>query len=56
MGTLQHRDLALRLVKLGREYNLATIVVERNNHGAGVLAQLERMEYPTIYEEKGWNG
>jgi hypothetical protein len=55
-GHLQHRDLALRLVKLGREYNLATIVVERNNHGAGVLAHLERMEYPQIYQEKGWNG
>jgi hypothetical protein len=55
-GHLPHRDLALRLVKLAEEYNQAVLVVERNNHGAGVLAHLERMGYPKIYEEKGWNG
>jgi hypothetical protein len=55
-GHFTHKDLARRLVELAESYNRAIIAVERNNHGAGVLAHLERMEYPFIYAEKGWNG
>ena len=55
-GHFSLKDLAAKLVLLGTEYNSAVVAVERNNHGAGVLAHLERMGYPHIYEEKGWNG
>jgi Terminase RNaseH-like domain len=55
-GHFTLRELARKLVELGKEYNSALMAVERNNHGAGVLAHLERLSYPTIYEEKGWNG
>jgi hypothetical protein len=55
-GHFSLKDLATKLVSLGKEYNSALLAVERNNHGAGVLAHLERMNYPHIYEEKGWNG
>jgi hypothetical protein len=55
-GHFSLKDLATKLVSLGNEYNSAVLAVERNNHGAGVLAHLERMNYPRIYEEKGWNG
>jgi hypothetical protein len=55
-GHLSHKDLAGRLVDLAKRYNSAVLAVERNNHGAGVLAHLERTDYTEIYEEKGWNG
>jgi hypothetical protein len=55
-GHFSLKELAGKLVLLGTDYNSAVVAVERNNHGAGVLAHLERMNYPHIYEEKGWNG
>jgi len=55
-GHFSLKDLAAKLVELGKEYNSALLAVERNNHGAGVLAHLERTGYEPIYEEKGWNG
>ncbi len=55
-GHFTLRELAKKLAELGTEYNSALMAVERNNHGAGVLAHLERLSYPAIYEEKGWNG
>jgi hypothetical protein len=55
-GHFTHKELATRLVDLATEYNSALLAVERNNHGSGVLAHLERMSYPWLYEEKGWNG
>ena len=47
------------LAKLGREYNEALIVVERNNHGHSVLGVLVNAEsYPRVYqghdEKPGW--
>lgn len=39
---LNPRDLARAAAELAREYNGALLVVERNNHGAAVLAYLER--------------
>ncbi len=55
MGTL---ETAERAAALGREYGRAMVVVERNNHGAGVLAYLDSRErYPLIYETNrvtGW--
>jgi hypothetical protein len=51
-------ELAEFLAKLGEEYNHAWIVVERNNHGYGVLWMLQSVcHYTRIYQEKeemGW--
>ena len=55
-GHFPHRELATKLVKLAKTYNSALIAVERNNHGSGVLAHLERSDYDKIYQQKGCNG
>lgn len=52
-------DLADAGAKLGREFNNAEIVVERNNHGHAVLQALQREhKYPKIYkhddDKLGW--
>jgi hypothetical protein len=55
-------ELAQQVVLLHREYNLAWVVVERNNHGSGVLAHLwGMMDEARIYRsgtrqsgEAGW--
>ncbi len=50
-------DLARRIAELGREYGMATLVVERNNHGAGVLAYLRSVcGYPAIHQQEGQDG
>jgi hypothetical protein len=56
---LRALDLAKAAAALGREYNGATIAVERNNHGSGVLAYLDNSErYAKIYAAQdgsaGW--
>ncbi len=54
LGTL---ELAKVSAALAREYGYATIAVERNNHGAGVLAYLDSMErYANLYEQDGVAG
>ena len=51
------RELSEEVARLHREYNLAWVVVERNNHGAGVLAHLESMVGPArVYMQNGWPG
>lgn len=40
---------AARLAALGREYGDALLVVERNNHGHVVIAELLRADYPHLY-------
>ncbi len=55
-GHFSHKETASKSVELAKLYNSALIAVERNNHGAGVLAHLERSDYHEIYQEKGWNG
>jgi len=52
-GHFPPREFATRLIELGHLYNAALLVVERNNHGHGVLAHLERLGYENVYE-KGW--
>ncbi len=55
-------ELALEVVALHREYKEACVVVERNNHGAGVLAHLAgKMHADYIYRtgrlqtgQEGW--
>jgi hypothetical protein len=54
LGTL---ELARRAAALGREYGAATLVVERNNHGSGVLAYLKSVcRYPRIFAQDGQDG
>jgi hypothetical protein len=50
-------ELTLEVEKLAKEYNEALVVVERNNHGAGVLAYMGGVcRYPRIYEQGGQQG
>ncbi len=50
-------ELAQLITKLATEYNGAWLVVERNNHGAGVLALAETVcGYSRIYRHKGEAG
>jgi hypothetical protein len=57
---LRPMELARAAAELAREYNGATVAVERNNHGAAVLAYLESSEgYERIWRadgagEAGW--
>lgn len=54
LGTL---ELASVAAALAREYNTALIAVERNNHGAGVLAYLDATErYGYVFEQDGVAG
>ncbi len=58
-GHVAGRELSDRAAQLGREYNLAWIAVERNNHGSGVLALLEsNARYTRIWRgadgQPGW--
>lgn len=50
-------ELAEMVTSLAMEYNHALLVVERNNHGAGVLAYLHGVcRYARIYKEGGQDG
>ncbi len=42
--------------KLAHAYNDATLVIERNNHGAAVLALLATRNYQPLYEQRGKPG
>ncbi len=54
---LETLELAHRATGLGREYGTALLVVERNNHGSGVLAYLKSVcNYPRVYEQGGQEG
>jgi hypothetical protein len=50
-------ELARIVSALAAEYNQAWLVVERNNHGSGVLAYLsESCRYSRVYEQNGQPG
>jgi hypothetical protein len=54
LGTL---ELARVSAELAKEYGGALIAVERNNHGAGVLAYLDSVaRYARVYEQMGVAG
>jgi hypothetical protein len=55
-GHYPPRELAQKLMELGKEYNTALLAVEKNNHGHGVLACLRMMEYPNVFMQKGQDG
>jgi hypothetical protein len=50
-------ELARLVAELAKEYNRAWVVVERNNHGSGVLAHLEAsMKWERIFRSGGQAG
>ncbi|MGI8771084.1 MAG: terminase [Acidobacteriaceae bacterium] len=50
-------EVAERAAALAREYNGALLAVERNNHGAGVLAYLHSVcRYGRLYQQEGQDG
>ena len=50
-------ELARLVTELAAEYNQAWLVVERNNHGSGVLALVETVcGYGRIYRQEGQPG
>jgi hypothetical protein len=56
-GHVGGMELAWLVTKLAAEYNQAWLVVERNNHGSGILALLESVcKYARIYRQGGQPG
>ena len=55
-GHYSPRELAMKLIELGRTYNEALLVVERNNHGYGVLANLRAAGYQNVYRDGNQDG
>lgn len=58
-GQFKPWDLARAAAEVGRLYNLANVVVERNNHGHACLRALDaEQKYPRVYqgtdEKPGW--
>ena len=57
-GHLGGKELATLVTELAAEYNHAWLVVERNNHGSGILMLAEGVcRYPRIYKQReqlGW--
>jgi hypothetical protein len=56
-GHYPPRELAVELMAIAAVYNNALLVVERNNHGHGVLAHLRAMRCGNVYregEQDGW--
>jgi hypothetical protein len=49
-------ELARRVADLGRRYERALVAVERNNHGYGVLAHLNHLEYGNLFTKDGQLG
>ena len=55
-GHYSPRELALKLIELGCMYNDALLVVERNNHGYGVLANLRAEGYRNVFRDGAQDG
>src|SRR5271169_3414306 len=56
-GHMTRSELAARVAILARKYNQALVVVERNNHGYGVLAHLAQTDADVpVYHQKGEAG
>lgn len=45
-------EFVSKMIEVGRRYNWATINVERNGVGNGIIAALELADYPELYYEK----
>jgi Terminase RNaseH-like domain len=55
-GHFPPRELAGRLIEMAQRYNGGLLVVERNNHGYGVLAHLRAENAENVYQEGGQDG
>jgi len=55
-GHYSPRELAMKLIDLARTYNEALLVVERNNHGYGVLANLRAAGYEKVFRDGSQDG
>jgi hypothetical protein len=55
-GHYSPRELAMKLVDLAGMYNDALLVVERNNHGHGVLANLRAAGYQNVFRDGNQDG
>ena len=56
-GHMGGLELARLVTDLASEYNRAWLVVERNNHGSGVLAMIEHVcHYERVYRQGGQAG
>src|SRR6185437_9960363 len=56
-GHIGGLELARRAADIAREYSNAWLVVERNNHGSGVLAYLEMVcRYERVFRQNGQAG
>ncbi len=55
-GHFPPRELAMKLIALGSTYQDALLVVERNNHGYGVLAHLRAEGCLNVFREGGQDG
>ncbi len=56
-GHMGGLELARLVTELAVEYNLAWLVVERNNHGSGILALIENVcGYTRVYKQSGQAG
>ncbi|MGH9503676.1 MAG: terminase [Terriglobales bacterium] len=55
-GHFPPRELAMKTITLGNLYNDALLVVERNNHGYGVLAHLRAQGCSNVFRDGGQDG
>ncbi len=55
-GHFPPRELAMKTIELGRSYNHGLLVVERNNHGYGVLAHLQAAGSSNVFRDGGQDG
>lgn len=55
-GHFPPRELAMKVIALGTAYNNALLVVERNNHGYGVLAHLRAEGSSNVFRDGGQDG
>ena len=51
-GHIDPDELGREAVYLGRYYNMALLVPERNNHGIATIGGIRRYRYPRIYRQR----
>jgi hypothetical protein len=58
-GVTTPGDFAVLCCRLAREYNMAILAFERNNHGHAALLKAQELGYPNLYQDEqfrnGWN-
>jgi hypothetical protein len=51
-GKIEPVQLGILLFHIGKRYNMAWLVPERNNHGTAVCSKLFELHYPNLYHEE----